>query len=980
MLSISKPMGGAAASQYHKPDDYYLQEGGSWQGRAAASLGLTGQIDHDDFDIVLEGKDPNTGEQLREIKGDNNRAAVDLTFSAPKSVSILSIFDENMKLAHDQAVANIVDYLEENNIHTREQKNGSRQIINTKNLIAAKFDHLVSRELDPQLHTHAVLMNLTRKENSDWRAIHNDSLYKDKMFLGRLYRNELAYQLRNRGYKIDITDRKQSFFEVEGVDSSLIERFSSRRAQVLKKFEALKKSGAYKNASEGHLMEIAALGSRARKEKGINREALKADWENAIGDKKTLLVQIGRDAQERVSRDFHGVSNDLGGGDQELGKILIRAVKTRTSSEAVFEKKDILGETAKISLGVFSAEQIETAFETVLEEGSMVQLGCVKGIDVYSSREMQMMEQKIISLINQSRNRHSTLYKEAEINAYLDRKEDKQGWKFTAGQRDAVVAAVAGKDLITVIQGDAGTGKTTYAREIKDLIEERGGRVFGVGFTGKAAVELENVGVESRTIDSFLNKQIRFIDQDGNSFSSPHGKKRLAESNDPGRRSVIDIPVGSTLIMDEASMTGNRHFYDLLNIGRDGNLKIIIQGDNKQLSSISAGRMHDILQSMDSVEKVMLHEVLRQRPGSSAYDIVQAFQDDSMKAALGQAREAGHLINYKSRLEGLYRVAAMAAERQENLLVLVDTNRDRQQLNALIRASLIEKNVIAGEGVRLGTRSAVSMSGEGTTAATSYKVGQEVIATEYINKNIKSGDGGRIIKIDEGKNSIFVENGNLVQEINVGFHGDKLSLFDVSARDFATGDKIVFLKNDNLLNVVNGSMGEIRSVSPDGNIAVVLSNGSEISFNTGTEGRASGRINYNYIDHAYALTVHKSQGATTERSIYYHDSLHRMASANSVYVAMTRASEEVTFFTNDEGELLRQASEWDKKTSTLDYENEELSKLGKVDLGDELLKEPETEISEKEKVLELEREVEEEMSMGTMDDTGTGMEMEIDFG
>lgn len=148
-----------------------------------------------------------------------------------------------------------------------------REVVATGNLVVATFDHATSRELAPQLHTHAVVANVTRRDDGVWRALHNPSFFRDKMHLGRVYRSELARELQNLGYAPTVTDPERGLFEVQGLPQDLLEAFSQRRAQVEERFAALKASGSYPHASDAVLRHQAALDTR-RWKGTVDRDAL----------------------------------------------------------------------------------------------------------------------------------------------------------------------------------------------------------------------------------------------------------------------------------------------------------------------------------------------------------------------------------------------------------------------------------------------------------------------------------------------------------------------------------------------------------------------------------------------------------------------------------------------------------------------------------------------------------------------------------
>ncbi|RJQ14441.1 conjugative relaxase [Candidatus Parcubacteria bacterium] len=895
------------AGQYFEKDDYYLKEGGVWQGRGAAALGLHGRVDKDEFKALLVGRDPDGNPLITkkavDIEQGKDRAGMDLTFSAPKSVSIMALADENVKIAHDKAVSRVLGYIEDHNIQTREQIAGDRQTLYTGNLMAAKFDHLTSRELDPQLHTHCVVMNMTQKENGDWRSLSNETLFDDRIKLGRLYRNELAKNLSDIGYSTTVTDRKQGFFEIKGVDEGLIQVFSKRREQVLERYESLKASGKYPNMSEGQLKEIAALDSRKIKPEHLNKETLKADWEKTFEKCGFTIEGVRAEAKRQAELSDKEPSFTP-------GELIQKAMEIKTETESVFQKIDIMNEAARLGIGDrVSVDHLESAFGEMQKSGQLVFLGEQKAVGHFSTREMQGIERDIVRRVNESRGKYTPVVDRGAVYNHLDAKEQAQGWSFTDGQRQAALTVLCSTDCVNIIQGDAGTGKTTYTREIKNIMDQNGGSVLGVGFTGKAAAGLKNEGIESMTIDSMIHREIEFIDQD---------TERTPDSKS------LQIKKGSILLMDEASMTGNQHFHKLLKLSEKGGLKLVIQGDKKQLPSISAGRMHEILQEKTTVDKVELREALRQRPGGQAYESVQAFQKKGMSAALDTLHGQGNITEIKDRSARLEAVRdrALSAMRQGSTLVLTNKNKDRIVINQMIREKLVNEDIVKGEGASFNVRASANLSSEYAKTADAYKIGQEVIATAFCNTNIKSGSQWTVKGIDADKNTVTLFDGEKTQSLNVGKYGQNLSVFNIEARRFAEGDHIVFLKNDKKLGVMNGTLGKVASVDENGGCTVSVggsSNAREVNFSLNETGPGA---SYNYIDHSYAVTTHKSQGVTVDNCIVCHDSADRMASQNSVYVGMTRARESTSIFTdnlNEDGGLKAQAGEWDKKTSTLDY-------------------------------------------------------------
>jgi conjugative relaxase-like TrwC/TraI family protein len=213
MLTISKPLSAGQAQTYHqkeftaKEQNYWSQRGviaGEWQGRMAGQFGLAGNVSAEDFVKLSQGQHPQTGEQLvrqrssyeyqdaegKTIKTMEHRAGWDATFSAPKSVSLTALVggDERVREAHRESVRIALDQLEQ---YTQARIGGNHPPETTGRFIAAKFEHDTARPVDgyvaPQLHTHAVVFNVTERDDGQPRAIQPQSLFASQQFATAIY-------------------------------------------------------------------------------------------------------------------------------------------------------------------------------------------------------------------------------------------------------------------------------------------------------------------------------------------------------------------------------------------------------------------------------------------------------------------------------------------------------------------------------------------------------------------------------------------------------------------------------------------------------------------------------------------------------------------------------------------------------------------------------------------------------------------------
>ncbi|EDX82503.1 hypothetical protein S7335_1207 [Synechococcus sp. PCC 7335] len=300
MLSYAN-ISAAQAESYYEKDDYYtkgdpgIESDTQWQGKGATVLGLEGTVDAEVFKQLLHGKRPN-GASLHStyIDPKKHRAATDYTFSAPKSVSIAALIQKDKRViaAHDQAVTTALTVLENRYAQTRVRRGpGIRERVNTNNIIAATFRHEMSREQDPQLHTHCVVINSTQLESSKWQSLSNDEIVANQKLLGEIYQNELAVQLRQLGYEIE--RRGNGLFECQGYDQQLLRLFSTRSQQIeqyIERWEATLKDNGGKPLHAAQ-KKRATLATRVHK-RSVPREVLLSGWEDAIAAEEMQLPAI----------------------------------------------------------------------------------------------------------------------------------------------------------------------------------------------------------------------------------------------------------------------------------------------------------------------------------------------------------------------------------------------------------------------------------------------------------------------------------------------------------------------------------------------------------------------------------------------------------------------------------------------------------------------------------------------------------------
>lgn len=844
-------MNSSQAAKYHEKDQNYYQDAkeslelSSWQGKGAKALGLTGAVENKVFNRLCHGINP---EEDKVLVDTTKRAGTDLTFSAPKSLSILSELsdketDLKLREAHSLAVEKTMQFVEQY-AQTREQVAGERKAIDTQNLVIAKFNHDTSREQDPQIHTHCFVLNMTQKSDGTWRALHNDQLFKNKMLFGQIYRNELAKNIKDLGYQIEITNAKQGLWELKDFNQDLLKEFSTRREQVEKRFTELK--AQFPHLSDAKLKEMATLDSRKTKDKNIDRKAIKEI------NKKRAEEIIGKElnpfSATHLSQTQENLKTEL-----KVEEVLKIAQEILTSKESLFTKEQLIQESLKLSINSYTLTDIEKAIK---QDKELINLES----NIYTTQEMIQIEKDIVENIQNAK----------ELNPLTD-KETAQKFinsnfsTFTTGQKEAFLHITTSQDQLIAIQGDAGSGKTYMLKALKEFSNKD--NLQGLALTGKAAEEIEKEsGIKSDTLHSFLNQK--------------------------------EFKDNQVYVVDEASMIGSKQLHQLQKIADKTNSKIVLIGDTKQFQTIQAGSIFSELQKRNLIKTAYMSENLRAKT-----DLLKEIYEDIKNKNIKKAFKNIEDNNLVKETSNLQEIKEQYLKDSDNTLLIASKNKDRRELNQIIRNELKEHITNSKE---LTIRENTALDDVERHYSQNYRKDQIV----FINKPIpglKAGSEHIIKDVDTLSNTITLLKGNKEIQVDLSKHGNKLSSFNILNKEFGVNDKIVFTKNDKKLKIKNGQTATITKLAGD-TLHYKKENGDEATLNL---------KKYNYIDWGYAITDYKAQGQTSKNVIVLADS--QMANMNSFYVQVTRAKENLKIFTDNLETLKERAEQEQTKTSTLDY-------------------------------------------------------------
>src|SRR6201996_5883056 len=369
MLTISKPLSAGQAQTYHqkeftaKEQNYWSQRGviaGEWQGRLAAQLGLAGAVAAEDFARLSQGQHPETAEQLvrqrasyeytdgggKTTKTMEHRAGWDATFSAPKSVSLTALVggDDRVREAHRESVRTALESLEH---YTMARIGGKRPAEATAKFVAAKFEHDTARPVDgyaaPQLHTHAVIFNITERENGQYRALQPQNLFASQQFTTAIYQSELTYRLRQLGY--EITAGRSGAPEIKGYTQEYLDASSPRSQQIREYLERTGRNG--KEAAE-----IAAHSTRDHKEIHSLGEVMAAHRHLAheFGDQAEKVVQEARERSQHQTPDLNP--------QQRVRESVTFSRDKNFEREAVVDERTIVRDALRRGMGEITFAQV----------------------------------------------------------------------------------------------------------------------------------------------------------------------------------------------------------------------------------------------------------------------------------------------------------------------------------------------------------------------------------------------------------------------------------------------------------------------------------------------------------------------------------------------------------------------------------------------------------------------------------------------
>ncbi len=553
-------------------EDYYLtprEARGQWIGTAARELGLSGDVAPEALRNALAGLDPSDGRPMRGSSSPARVAGFDLTFSAPKSVSVLfGLADPQLRdlvrKAHDVAALEAIRYLERSAAAVRRGHAGAI-VEEASGFVAAAFRHRTSRAGDPQLHTPVLIANLGRGIDGRWLALDGRRLYAEARAASFLYQAVLRSELTHT-VGVDWTIVRRGIAEVAGVPRTVTRAFSRRKAEI---DAALAEHGT----SGARAAEAAALATRRAKDPHVVAEALTREWRTraealGFGERELGLV-VGRARRRSVleTRDWQAAMDYLAGPDG-----LTRHASTFTRSEALQALCEALPRGSQLT-----AHELERACDeffasravALIPDGETRVVGetfrrrdgrvLPAGADRlrYSTPEHLALERELVDRAVAAVGSGAGTADAAVVDAVVAARPT-----LSPDQRRVIETLCLGGDGVAVVAGKAGAGKTFALGTAREAWQSAGYPVLGVAVARRAANELtEGAGIRSTSVAALLN-----------------------DLRGDGR-----LPKHCVLVVDEAGMLATRQLAELLGHVEQVDGKLVLVGDHRQLPEIGAG-------------------------------------------------------------------------------------------------------------------------------------------------------------------------------------------------------------------------------------------------------------------------------------------------------------------------------------------------------------------------------------------------------
>ena len=854
MLTITVSHNADGAKRYFtdglsKEGNYYLDQQikARWAGNTSKRLGLEGmEVTEEVFSRLVNNLAPYAEDQtLTPRTSQNRRAGVDLTFSAPKSVSLLYSLTKNPKVLelHQQAYNKAMREVERL-MYTQSNTRYARGFVHTGNIAYAAFDHFLSRPVekvidgkvvhisDPQLHTHCFLPNITWNEKARrYQSLEIYGMHMNSDYIRSVYHSELSRGLERSGFQ---TERHRSFFELAGVSRDLIERFSLRSQEINK----ISKEKVLSAQQKGE------LGKKTRNSKG----------DQSLSDQQLYNHWLSRLTDE----EFHDL-NTLKGKEFERPPPLEVKTAIDRAMEHVFERnsvenqKKVIAYAAALGYGHLSIDQI--AKELLSRENILhSQYNTIENI---TTVELVHEEDRMIDLVTSGKGKFPALNRNYEIKLDF----------LNSQQRKAIEEMLSTTDQTFILRGAAGTGKSTIFSIVNDALLQTGRSLIAVAPSTQAAQVLAQKGLESYTMAKLLN--------------DPKVQKKLQNN---------------VLLIDEAGMVGVKNMAKLLELTSKYQTRTILSGDTKQHGPPAQyGDALKILEKQSRLQVCAVNKIERQRNAPPYQSAVQDIAKGRLIEGYEKLEHQGaiiEIIDHEKRIERLVEEFDRLHALKHSTLIVSPTHLEGDKINNEVRRLWKKNKKLHGKDKTFEVlRDATLTQGEKKDHL-NYQRGQVIRFTKNQVGGFKAGSHHEVVEISRsGKIAIRDLKTGTTSQLPYG-SPEFYNVYTKHSIPLARGDRIRLTNNATTLQgtkMANGTSYTVKGFSEQG---IELSNNKTIP------------DDLFHFRHGYCDTSHSSQGKDAHTVLVSMSDLSQGGvNEQSFYVGVSRGTRQIKLYTSDKDSL-----------------------------------------------------------------------------
>ncbi|HBA3218656.1 TPA: conjugative relaxase [Escherichia coli] len=944
MMSIAQVRSaGSAGNYYTDKDNYYVlgSMGERWAGRGAEQLGLQGSVDKDVFTRLLEGRLPDGADLSRMQDGSNrHRPGYDLTFSAPKSVSMMAMLGGDKRLidAHNQAVDFAVRQVEAL-ASTRVMTDGQSETVLTGNLVMALFNHDTSRDQEPQLHTHAVVANVTQ-HNGEWKTLSSDkvgktgfieNVYANQIAFGRLYREKLKEQVEALGYETEVVG-KHGMWEMPGVP---VEAFSGR-SQAIR--EAVGEDASLKSR------DVAALDTRKSKQH-VDPEVRMAEWMQTL--KETGFdIRAYRDAADQRAETRTQAPGAVSQEGPDVQQAVTQAIAGLSERKVQFTYTDVLARTVGIlppENGVI--ERARAGIDEAISREQLIPLDREKGLFTSGIHVLDELSVRALSRDIMKQNR-VTVHPEKSVPR-------------TAGYSDAVSVLAQDRPSLAIVSGQGGAaGQRERVAELVMMVREQGREVQIIAADRRSQMNLkqdERLSGELITGRRQLLEGMAFTP--GSTVIVDQGEKLSLKETltllDGAARHNVQVLItdsgqrtgtGSALMaMKDAGVNtyrwqGGEQRPATIISEPDRNVRYArlagdfaasVKAGEESVQAIAPGQPFRLQQTRSAADVAIMKEIVRQTPElrEAVYSLINRDVEralsglESVKPSQVPRQEGAwapeHSVTefshsqeaklaeaqQKAMLKGeafpdipmtLYEAivrdyTGRTPEAREQTLIVTHLNEDRRVLNSMIHDAREKAGELGKEQVMVPVLNTANIRDGELRRLSTWENNPDALAlVDSVYHRIAgiSKDDGLITLEDAEGNTRLISPREAVAE--------GVTLYTPDTIRVGTGDRMRFTKSDRERGYVANSVWTVTAVSGD---SVTLSDGQQTRVIRPGQERAE-----QHIDLAYAITAHGAQGASETFAIALEGTeggRKQMAGFESAYVALSRMKQHVQVYTDN---------------------------------------------------------------------------------